>query len=171
MAKKRKAVAYRGLERPYTRVSKYRKLNYTRANPTNKVVQFHMGKGTKDFEASISLFSEEGVQIRDMALESARQTCNRRLEKNLGKEGYRLTLRIYPHHILRENALASGAGADRMSTGMKKSFGKSIGRAARVKPGTEIMQVVTDPKSIPMAKQALKLASHKLPTGCKVKVN
>jgi large subunit ribosomal protein L10e len=170
MAKTRKAVAYRGLERPYTRVSKYRKLNYCRANPVKKIVQFHMGKATRELPAQVSLFSAGGVQIRDMALESARQTANRRLEKKLGKEGYKLIVKTYPHHILRENALASGAGADRMSTGMKKSFGKSIGRAARVFPGTELLIVKVDEKAISVAKEALKLASHKLPTSCKIRV-
>ena len=47
--------------------------------------------------------------------------------------GYFFQLRIYPHHILRENPLAAGAGADRMSTGMKCAFGKPISVAARVK--------------------------------------
>jgi large subunit ribosomal protein L10e len=170
MAKKRKGVAYRGLERPYTRVSKYRKLNYARANPVSKIVQYRMGKSNREMPSEVALYIVNGVQIRDMAVESARQTCNRRLEKKLGKEGYRLYIKTYPHHILRENPLASGAGADRMSTGMKKSFGKSIGRAVRAVPGTEIMRVVTDEKSISVAKEALKLASHKLPASCKIKV-
>jgi len=171
MAKVRKGVSYRGLERPYTRVSKYRKLNYTRANPRSKIIQYNMGKANKDMPYSVSLFSDNGVQIRDISMESARQTCNRRLEKKLGKEGYNLIIKTFPHHILRENPLASGAGADRMSTGMKKSFGKSIGRAIRAKPGLELMKVFIEEKHIPIAKEALKLASHKLPTSCKIKVN
>ena len=31
--------------------------------------------------------------------------------------------------------MLTGAGADRMQTGMARSFGKTIGRAAFVKPG------------------------------------
>ncbi|HLC89113.1 MAG TPA: ribosomal protein L16 [Candidatus Nanoarchaeia archaeon] len=65
-------------------------------------------------------------------IESARMTSNRVLEKNIGRE-YHLRIKIYPHHVLRENPLASGAEADRMSTGMKLSFGKSISTAARVR--------------------------------------
>lgn len=170
MAKVRKGVSYRGLERPYTRVSKYRKLNYTRANPRSKIIQFTMGV-SKDFPVTVGLYSNNGLQIRDISLESARQSCNRRLEKKLGKEGYFLLIKTYPHHILRENPLASGAGADRMSTGMKMSFGKSIGRAARIKPGLEIMQVKVEEKNVPVAKEALKLASQKLPTSCTIRVN
>src|SRR3989338_3881439 len=118
MAKPRKGVSYRGLERPYTRVSKYRKLNYARASPALKIAQFVMGNKTKTFEKSISLISKTGLQIRNLALESARQACNRRLEKTVGKDAFLLHVKTYPHHILRENPLAAGAGADRMSTGM-----------------------------------------------------
>lgn len=134
----------------------------------NKLVQFEMGV-KKPFPSVVGLYSNTGLQIRDIALESARQSCNRRLEKKLGKEGYKLTVKTYPHHILRENPLAAGAGADRMSTGMTHSFGKSIGRAARIFPGTEIMRVSVEERNIPVAKEALKLASHKLPTSCKIR--
>lgn len=172
MAKARKAVSYRALERPYTRVSKYRKLNYARANPPPKIVQFVTGnKNKEDFPRKVSLISETALQIRDLALESARQSANRRLEKKVGKDSFKLTIKSYPHHILRENPLASGAGADRMSTGMQKSFGKSIGRAARIMPGAEVIIVEVEDKNISVAKEALKLASHKLPNSYKIKVN
>ena len=39
----------------------------------------------------------------------------------------------YPHHVLRENKQATGAGADRVSQGMRCAFGKNVGTAARVK--------------------------------------
>ncbi len=62
------------------------------------------------------------------------------------KTDYKFKIKVYPHHHIRENPLASGAGADRMSTGMKKSFGKVIGLAARVKEGQEVMEVHTKPE-------------------------
>ena len=83
---------------------------------------------------------------------------------------YHLKINIYPHHILRENPLAAGAGADRMSTGMKMSFGKPIGLAAQVKKGQTLLSVNVDKENLEVAKQALKKASHKLPCSCIVKV-
>lgn len=168
--KTRKGVAYRNLERPYTRVSKYRKKNYTRGNPQSNIVHFDMGNRKKKFSTQVSLFAENGVQIRSIALESARQTCNRRLEKTVGKENFYFKIMLYPHHIMRENPLASGAGADRMSTGMKHSFGKPIGRSALVKKGKELFRLSLDEKHTKFGRQALRLASHKLPTSCKIRV-
>jgi large subunit ribosomal protein L10e len=141
MAKLRKASAYRKIERPYTRKSKYRAKSYVRASPNCKVVKFVMGNAKKTFPHKLHLVSKEDIQLRHNSLESARLACLRILEKNLGKAGFFFQFRVYPHHILRENPLASGAGADRMSTGMKCSFGKAIGVAAQVKEGKEIFSV------------------------------
>ena len=81
------------------------------------------------------------------------------------KNNYYFTIDAYPHHILRENPLASGAGADRMSTGMKMSFGKAVGIAARVHKGQTIMEVCCNKKDISLAKLALTRARHKFPAG------
>ena len=168
MAKTRKFVAYRRLERPYTRISKYRKLNYTRGNPHIKIAQFEGGNKTDKFPKALSLISMGDWQVRHLALESARQACNRRLERTIGKEKFHMKFRIYPHHVLRENPLASGAGADRMSTGMKKSFGKPIGKAAQVRKGKPLMTVEVDEINMRKAKEALKQAGQKFPGTCKV---
>ena len=127
MARLRKFCAYRRLERPYTRVSKFREKSFIRANPNIAIVRFDMGDPTKKFQYQLDLISKDDLQIRHNALESARMTCNRLLENQVGKKSYYLKVRVYPFHILRENPLAAGAGADRMSTGMKHSFGKPIG--------------------------------------------
>ena len=71
---------------------------------------------------------------------------------------------------MRENPLASGAGADRMSTGMKKSFGKAIGIAAQFKLGDIFMSVNVDKVNIPVAQEALIRAKNKLPCGCSILV-
>jgi large subunit ribosomal protein L10e len=63
---------------------------------------------------------------------------------------------------MRENPLASGAGADRFQTGMAKAFGKPIGRAARVKPGQKVASVYVTKEKIPVTKKALKRAMMKL---------
>ncbi len=170
MARLRKFVAYRSIERPYTRFSKYKVLNYVRARPVCKVVRFDMGDQKVKYKHSVHLVVKTESQIRDNALESARQTCNRLLEETLGKEGYHLQVRAYPHHVLRENPLASGAGADRMSTGMAHSFGKSIGVAAQVWEGKELMTVHVNDENLQLAKKALNRARYKLPCVCKIVV-
>ena len=170
MARLRKGVAYRGIERPYTRKSKYKKKAFVKAIPTLKVISFDMGDLKKNFEYNTYLISKDMVQIRHNAIESARQTCNRFLEKNLGKGGYNYKIMIYPHHVLRENPLASGAGADRFSTGMQKSFGKPIGLAARVKENQILMKVSANKNALQIARNALKRAQYKLPCSCSIEV-
>lgn len=170
MARARKAVAYRRLERPYTRHSKFNELCYVRGRPVSKVVHYNMGDLQSKFEYSLFLKSKADLQIRDSAIESARQTSNRFLEEKLGKNGYRTTIRMYPHHVLRENPLASGAGADRMSTGMARSFGKPIGVAAQIHKGQVMFQVDVNKSNLDVAKRALMRASYKLPCACIVEV-
>ena len=72
--------------------------------------------------------------------------------------------------MLREHALASGAGADRFSSGMAHSFGKPIGVAARVKKGQTLFQVSVDKQNLEIAKQALERASKKLPCSCAIQI-
>ena len=161
MAKLRKGVAYRRLERPYTRKSKYKSLSYVRSTPTNKVVKFDMGNFVKKFPHKMLLVSKADIQLRHNAIESARMACIRKLEGTLSRNGFRFQVRVYPHHILRENPLAAGAGADRMSTGMQRSFGKCIGLAAQVRKGKTIFSIDVDKENIDIAKKALKSASYK----------
>lgn len=170
MAKLRKFCAYRSLERPYTRFSKYKNLSYVRARPVCKVVHFDMGLQAKQYDYSVHLVSKSSIQIRDNAIESARQTSNRLLETGLGKSGYFLRARMYPHHVLRENPLAAGAGADRMSTGMAHPFGKPIGIAAQVWQGKQLFTVQVNKQNLEVAKKALKRASYKLPCSCSIVV-
>ena len=168
MAKLRKFAAYQSLERPYTRISKYSKKNYVRGGfPNMKIIKFDMGTLNKEFETTLKLTSLDSLNIRHNAIEAARTTSNRLLEKSIGKEYY-LKIKIYPFHVLRENPLASGAGADRMSTGMKKAYGKSIGSAARIKAGQTLMEGKVNKINIKVAKSALERASKKFPCTCKI---
>ncbi len=170
MAKLRKGVSYRKIERPYTRKSKFKKKNYVSATPHNHIVKFDMGNLNKEFDYCFSVCSEEALQVRHNALEAARKSCNRVMEKKTGKVGYRIRLRVYPHHILRENPVATGAGADRMSTGMKKSFGKPIGLAAQVRKGQELFDVYVDKSNLGAAKAGVSRIKAKLPCKCSVVV-
>lgn len=170
MARIRKFVSYRRLERPYTRTSKYKSKSFVRMTPNPKVVGFETGNPKKSFEYTLQLISKGDLQIRDNALESAKQTSNKLLEKTIGISSYHLKIRPYPHHVLRENPLAAGAGADRFSTGMQKAFGKPIGIAAQVKRGDVIFLLSVNKQNINLAKQALGRASKKLPCSCMIQV-
>ena len=169
MAKLRKGSAYNQvLKRPYTRKSKFRSKNFIKSAPHSKVVRYIMGNPKKKFEYTLTLISKEELQIRDNALESSRMSGNRLLESKAGKTEYYLQLRKHPHHMLRDNVLASGAGADRMSTGMAGSYGKVIGRAAQVHKGETLFIVNVDKKNLGVAKEALIRCKNKLPCRCQI---
>ena len=54
---------------------------------------------------------------------------------------------------------------------MRQSFGKTVGTAARVKPGQKLMTLRTTDEFISEAKAALRKSSHKLPTPCRIMVD
>ncbi len=168
MARLRKFVSYRNIKRPYTRTSKFKAKSYIRMTPHVKVVRFDTGDANKKFPYTLNLLSKSELNIRDNALESARQTSNKLLETYLGLNGFHLKVKVYPYHVLREHALAAGAGADRFSSGMAHAFGKPAGLAARVKKGQAIFQVSVNKENLGVAKQALERASKKLPCACTI---
>lgn len=173
MAALRKASAYsRRKVRPYTRKSKSKSKSYIKVVPQNKIVKYHMGEvrafNDGKFKNHLRLISTEKVQIRDNALESCRQLINKVLDKDaLGK--YYFGVMVYPHHILRNNKTAAGAGADRLSSGMKHSFGVSEGRAAIVVPGKEVFLIsVEGENELKVAREALRMVKSKLPCRSKI---
>jgi large subunit ribosomal protein L10e len=170
MAKLRKASCYRKLERPYTRKSRKRKKSYIRGSPNSKIVMFDMGNKSAKFSYRIKLISRNNVQVRHNALESARIAVNKMLTNTLGTSNYYFKIKTFPHHVLRENPLAAGAGADRFQTGMSHSFGKPIGLAARVVKGQEIMYVDVESRNIDAAKKAIKQAVYKFPLRAQIEI-
>lgn len=155
MATLRKASAYRKVVRAYTRKSKFKKKGFIKGNITSKIVRFHMGDSKKEFPKSVKLVATEPFQIRHNALESCRILVNRKLQNKFGTKGYHFFINVYPHHILRNNKMLSGAGADRMQTGMKQSFGKVEGVAAQVKKGTTIFTAQVEEDGVNYAKEML----------------
>ena len=139
MTRLRKAIAYRRIERAYTRYSKYKQQCYVRARPVCKVVSFDLGEPKNVFEFLLTLVAKSDLQIR-----------------------------MYPHHILRENPLASGAGADRMSTGMAHNYGKPIGVAAQIHAGKALFTLRLNKENLAVGRHALKRASYKLPCACAI---
>jgi large subunit ribosomal protein L10e len=118
----------------------------------------------------LSLVSIEECQVRHNALEAARITANRTMDKNVGTSNYRLKVRTYPHVVLRENKQATGAGADRVSQGMRASWGKIVTIAARIHPRQIIMTIETTKQNLDFAKSALRKAGMKIPSPCKINV-
>ena len=142
----------------------YTRREYMGGVPAPRITQFDLGNKRGDFPVALSLVAKESCQIRHIALEAARITANRTILKKAGAVGYHLKVRVYPHHVLRENKQATGAGADRVSQGMRKAFGKNVGTAARVYSGQKLMTIYTHPQNFLYAKNALRKAGMKLPT-------
>ena len=81
-------------------------------------------------------------------------------------------VRSYPHNIMRENPMATGAGADRFQRGMRLSFGKPIGFAARVKKNAKVVSVWVDKEEyIPFVKEVFKRASGKLSGNFRIEIS
>jgi len=157
--------------RMYTpiRGQSYTRKKYIGGIPALRIVQFDVGSRDKHFPVSVTLFAREACQIRHMALEAARVTANRHIQKHAGKD-YHLKIRIYPHNVLRENKIAQGAGADRISEGMRHAFGKAVGTAARVKRGQALITLKVKHSGIAAAKEALRKAGAKLPTPIRIRI-
>lgn len=150
----------------YRNISKkaYTRRKYMGGVPGSKIVQFEMGNLSSEFPLETHLIINEACQIRHTALEAARIAINRRLMKEVGRMNFHFKIRVYPHHVLRENKQATGAGADRVSEGMRLSFGKAVGTAARVDSKQKIFTVYTTPQYVDKVKDALRHGGYKLPS-------
>ena len=173
MASLRKANAYSKKKVvPYTRVSKKKSKSFVKTVPHQKIVKFAMGNESLFNEGklphTLTLISTQKVQIRHNALEACRQFVNKKLDKELSGQ-YLFKIIPFPHHIQRENKMLTGAGADRMQTGMQLSFGKASGKAAILKPGSSIFFIaVPNQKAEQFTRKVLKQVNPKLP--CKIRI-
>lgn len=164
----RKAAAYsKRTVVPYTRVSKKRKKSFIKAVPPQKIVKFNMGDASLlekgKLPHQLTVISTEKVQIRHNALEACRQFINKKINKQLAGQ-YFFKVIPYPHHIQRENKMLTGAGADRMQSGMQLSYGKAMGKAAILNKGSGIFFIaVSNEKALAFARHAVKQVKPKLP--------
>ena len=108
------------------------------------------------------------VQISSNTLEAIRITVNGVLQRKLGRQNYRLRVRPKPFQKIRENRMLAFAGADRVQSGMRNSFGRSIGVCARVRAGQIIMDVGTHIRNLPLIRDRLRVASMKVPSSCQI---
>jgi large subunit ribosomal protein L10e len=159
----------------YREISKpaYTRREYITGIPGSQIAQHNMGDleaTPEDYPVHVTLRVEEECQLRHGALEAARLSANRHMLKELGEGEYKMILRKFPHHVLRENKQATGAGADRVSDGMRQSFGKIVGTAARVDRNDAIFTAYCDVDDAPVVKDGLRRAYNKLSPPCRVVV-
>ncbi|GMI24590.1 hypothetical protein TeGR_g10357 [Tetraparma gracilis] len=128
----------------YQKNKPYIKSRYCRGVPDSKIRIFDVGAkkaGVDQFPFVAHLVCDEKQQISSEALEACRVAVNRYLINNIGKEAYHIRVRAHPFHVIRANKMLSCAGADRLSSGMRHSYGKPIGVAARVDIGQILLSV------------------------------
>ena len=161
----RPAKCYRWDSPAYTRIANNPGDSFITGIPGSKLNRSEMGNLNGDFNTEISLVSDEKVQMRSNCLEASRIAANKVLEDSIGASNYRMKVRVYPHHVIRENVMATGAGADRVQMGMRQSFGKPMGTAARVAAGQKVISIFLNKTddAIKAAKKAMRCASVKVP--------
>lgn len=109
------------------------------------------------------LVSDEKEQITSCALEAARVSCNKYLIKMAGKDAFHIRIRAHPFHVIRQNKMLSCAGADRLSSGMRGSYGKPMEMAARVDIGDMLISVRSKDANAVHCIEALRRAKFKFP--------
>ena len=159
----------------YREISKppYTRREYITGIPGSKIAQHKMGDADaepEDYPVQISLRVDEELQIRHGSLEAARLSANRHLIKELGEGNYKMILRKFPHHVIRENKQATGAGADRVSDGMRQAFGKIVGTAARIQSGERLFTLYCDVDQADAGKEAFRRAYNKISPPCRIDV-
>src|SRR3989304_9554218 len=145
----------------------YTRKQFAKGFPPPKITKFTMGDTKANFEYEAKLIALKRAQIRHSALEAARVATNRVLMDKLVND-YLMQVLPYPHIILRENKMIFGAHADRLQQGMRRSFGKAIGTAARIEPDQTLITVRVKASALELAKESLKRGSAKLPTPCRI---
>lgn len=159
-----------------TRKSKKTQFSFVKMVPNQKIVKFNMGDvqgyEQKKYPIKIRLVTEENIQIRDLALEAARQVIHKEMTEMLQKN-YFLRCNVYPHNILRNNRIYSGGSkGERIQTGMSKSFGTPEGRAAIVKKGQDIFtSFFSGEENIKKVRDIFRKGKSKLPCASRVIVD
>ena len=151
----------------HKRSSNHRR-EYARGGTQSKIQRFWGGNKDipwEDWEIVVGLKVDKQVQISSNALEAIRITINTPLQKFLGRNGYRMRMRSKPFQKYRENRMLAFAGADRVQSGMRNSFGRPTGVCARVRAGAILLDVATNLKNLPLVRKRLRIAGMKIPCG------
>jgi large subunit ribosomal protein L10e len=173
MAHRRPWRCYSGwTRRPYQyKRSANRRREYARGGSQSKIQRYWGGNKDvpwKDWELVVGLKVNDQIQLSSNALETVRITINSALQKGLGRTNYRLRIRPKPFQKIRENRMLAFAGADRVQSGMRGAFGRSVGVCARVRAGSVICDVGTHLRNLPLVRDRLRVAATKIPCSCQI---
>ncbi|MFW9818853.1 MAG: 50S ribosomal protein L16 [Candidatus Thorarchaeota archaeon] len=173
MAHKRPWHCYsRWSRRPYQyKRSANRRREYARGGAQSKIQRYWGGNKNmpwEEFELTVGLKVDNQIQISSNTLEAVRITINGTLQRKLGRQNYRLRIRPKPFQKYRENRMLAFAGADRVQSGMRNSFGRSTGVCARVKAGQIIADVGCYLRNLPLVRDRLRVASMKVASSCQI---
>ena len=149
----------------------YIKSRFCRGVPDAKIRIFDCGakRAPVDvFPFVVHLVSDEKEQLTSSALEAARVSANKFMIKSGGKDTFHIRCRAHPYHVLRQNKMLSCAGADRLSSGMRGSYGKPMEMSARVRIGQILLSIRTKDTQGKAAIEALRRAKFKFPGRQKV---
>jgi large subunit ribosomal protein L10e len=158
--------------RPYQhkRSANHRR-EYARGGTQSKIVRFWGGNKAipwEDWEIVAGLKVDSQIQISSNTLEAIRITINSSLQNKLGRNNYRFRIRSKPFQKYRENRMLAFAGADRVQTGMRNSFGRSAGVCARVRAGAIVCDVGCSLKNLPIVRDRFRVASMKISSHCSI---
>lgn len=144
--------------------------NYVRALPHTSLLVFNMGAENPNYDLELALIPEQPIQLRSNSIEAARQVANKYLEVEIPLQ-FAFKVLVYPHNVIREHKMATGAGADRISRGMSQAFGRPVSVAARVKQGQPIFRLRTMKQNKAAAVEAFKRAASKLSGTYKIRAS
>lgn len=145
--------------------SRSHRKEFVRGGPDSVLRMYDTGNRKRprdEWELSLGIKVMKDVQISDRTLEAIRTSLNRNLQKLLGRTGYLIRIRPHPWQMIRENKMMAFAGADRLQSGMRNSFGRVVGRAARVHINQTVAEVLCDFKNKDIIIKSLKTAAYKI---------
>jgi large subunit ribosomal protein L10e len=120
------------------------------------------------WDVTIGVIINRQRQISDFALEAMRTSVNRTLTRDLARERFHMIVHPHVWQVYRENKMMAFAGADRLQTGMRNSFGKCVGHCARVRAGQLILELRINLKDFEKGKKAMQVATYKVTSGARL---
>ena len=147
----------------------YTRIEYIHSKPPPRVTRFTLGDTRLDYDNRVNMVAPHSVELSGKSLEAARVTANKVLGIEAGQP-FLLKVVTYPHEVVRAHRFMGFAGADRLSQGMRRSFGRANEKAAEVSAGQPILSVFCMESGIENAKTALTRASKKLPIPCRIEI-
>jgi large subunit ribosomal protein L10e len=158
--------------RPYQhKRSRNHRREYARGGAQSKIQRYWGGAKEipwEEWDLVVGLKINKKVQVSSNALEAIRITVNGALQKKLGRLGYRFRMRSKPFQKYRENRMLAFAGADRVQSGMRNSFGRSTGVCSRVRAGAILCDIGINIKNLALVRDRLRIASMKVPCSCSI---